>query len=532
LLLFFKKEDLSLSGSLYAGVMTVPDPTGRFRPVPLREAATTAAAEGDFDQALELLAEYRRRHPAMPFGFLAAIRVARAAKRFDMVRQLAREGAARFPNSGPLKSLHAAFDEEKPGKGEDASESLAAILAPVARRGCGNAKLEYALAGLAALGARFPAFQRIFLEHVTLLRRFGRFAEALSLVHACLESFPESLEFGLKHVAVLDDLGRWQEALQTVTALRANAPQSASIEVAYIQALSRLGRLDEADEACAAALVAFPKDVALHCEYATMASRRGDWQGALVRWEAAQKLFPTRAAIRRGLGGVQLQLASQALKGSVLSEGETGRFFSRFESLGGTNGGCEFGMVQRHFGSASLGLLRWASISPAQLIDGLTRDFAGLGTAENTTLTTLRVSADRDEYIVVDKNYHLGSHTFISTTDAPEDKMLAQTMRRLAFLRDKLLEDLRLAEKVFVYKLASSVEDSVLRDIFAAIRRHGDVTLICVLKACEANPPGSTRVLAEGFFVGYVGYFMNEVSGDVQRFDHAAWTAICQAAIV
>src|SRR5271157_2790486 len=56
-----------------------------------------------------------------------------------------------------------------------------------------------------------------------------------------------------------------------------------------------------------------------------------------------------------------------------------------FESLGGgslnANGwafGCEFGFWQRSLGVEPLGLLRWASIAPNDLLRGLDSGFAGV----------------------------------------------------------------------------------------------------------------------------------------------------------
>ena len=56
----------------------------------------------------------------------------------------------------------------------------------------------------------------------------------------------------------------------------------------------------------------------------------------------------------------------------------------RFESLGGTGHGCEFGLFQRHFGAEPLGLLRWADLSHHLLTRALESRFDGVGLPENT----------------------------------------------------------------------------------------------------------------------------------------------------
>src|ERR1700761_1738697 len=58
----------------------------------------------------------------------------------------------------------------------------------------------------------------------------------------------------------------------------------------------------------------------------------------------------------------------------------------RFESLGGTGHGCEFGLFQRHFGAEPLGLLRWADTPVDLLIKALESRFEGVGAPDNTIL--------------------------------------------------------------------------------------------------------------------------------------------------
>jgi hypothetical protein len=121
------------------------------------------------------------------------------------------------------------------------------------------------------------------------------------------------------------------------------------------------------------------------------------------------------------------------------------------------------------------------------------------------------------------------SHTFVRTSDAPADRMFTQTCRRLRFLRGKLLEDLRAAEKIFVYRAQDKVDDPTLQTMHAALRRFGDAALLCVMRAPKGVKPGSVRTLGRGLYVGYVGHFARDASGKTGS-DVEAWSAACRQA--
>jgi hypothetical protein len=189
-------------------------------------------------------------------------------------------------------------------------------------------------------------------------------------------------------------------------------------------------------------------------------------------------------------------------------------------------------MVQRKFGSTSLSLLRWSNVSIEALTEGMHNGFQGLGDIGNTELHTFKPVPDREEYRIWDVKYGLGAHTFIQTKDAPADKVLLQTAKRLTYLKGKLLEEMGTAKKVFVYKIdykiPTPVDDAVMRAIYAGARQQGAVTLMCVLKEDAANPAGSVRKIEDNLYAGYVRYFMSETpGGEAETIDYATWQAIC-----
>jgi hypothetical protein len=322
----------------------------------------------------------------------------------------------------------------------------------------------------------------------------------------------------------LDDAGDYKGALAELTALRERVETSVDIEAAYVRALSCAGRPEEADAAAITALARRPGTLRLMLEYVRNSTRRGDWQQAYKRLLEAQRKLPGEAAIARELQTVRLQLAETLPDAAGPADS-----MGRFESLGGDDVGCEFGMVQRELGRDAIGLLRWSRNEPQHLIDALTSDFEGVGSEESTILETVRHAVDDEEYVTKDRRFLMESHTFVQTRDAPMDSMFRQTCRRLRFLRGKLLEDLRAGQKIFVYKAFEPLIEGQLHELHAALRRHGDNALLCVNRARGADAPGTIRVVERGLYLGFVGHFLNDGSGKPGS-DVASWQKICAQA--
>jgi tetratricopeptide (TPR) repeat protein len=505
-----------------------------------RHAALRAHTAGDYTQALDCWADIRRRFPAAKTGFAGALRSAKACGDNELVATLLAEGAVQFPQEAARwQALHAGV-RPSDAEGEEAwlarmrsppgapEAELAAAIGDIKPRGKRNkAAYRTSLPRVEALLLRFPDRPEIYLAHLTVLRGLERFARAEALAARYAAKFPNDEKIALARIDILGDGKNFAAALSAATSLKENHLPSARVEVAYIQALSRAGQLDTADAACTAALAQFPRNIDLVCEHALLATRRGDWTEAFSRWSAAQAGWPESGRIRQGLDAARLQLAELAPPEPGAQQDETSALFGRFESLGGSNGGCEFGMVQRSYGSSALGLLRWSNIRPDALVEGLNNAFEGLGALENTGLATIKLASGREEYLIRDSRYGVGGHTFIDVKDVPEDKMLVQTAKRLKFLGARMIEEMRAARKIYVYKFTERVPDAALTQLFDAVRAQGPATLLCILKADDAHPKGSLRRVQDGLFAGYLGHFMSDAAGETRGIDFTTWKDLC-----
>lgn len=182
----------------------------------------------------------------------------------------------------------------------------------------------------------------------------------------------------------------------------------------------------------------------------------------------------------------------------------------RFESLGGTGHGCEFGIFQRKFGAEPLGLLRWADLGVEQLCRALESEFEGVGDPENTVVFVPETGHDRPEYWTRDHRHHMAMRSFVYCDEVSETEMIRLARQRLKFLRRKLLEDLRLSEKMFVYKnMKRNLTLEELDRLYAAVRSYGDNTLFYICYSDRNHPAGTVEVISEkpGLILGYTDRF-------------------------
>jgi hypothetical protein len=290
--------------------------------------------------------------------------------------------------------------------------------------------------------------------------------------------------------------------------------------------LLRASRLEEAEATIQEGIQRLPHDPYVLWQWGRVATKRHDWAEAERRWQIGQARHPTFDQFKEGIA--EMQLARQLLElheadAPAVAPGgaEMGKLLARFESLGDN---CEFGIVQRLAGIEPLGLLRWSNIQPAKLVQILNNDFEGVGEPEYTELM-LTVTGD---YHLIDPRY-FGMHTFINSGHASAEDLLPKMCRRLRFLKDKLIEDLRDGEKIFVYKSTwDSMTPDAMRAIKAAIRRYGNGVLLCVQRPPAPNLDKSVEVLEDGLLVGY----LSRLTPDPQAARHYAadWFALCQRA--
>ena len=118
-------------------------------------------------------------------------------------------------------------------------------------------------------------------------------------------------------------------------------------------------------------------------------------------------------------------------------------------------------------------------------------------------------------------------HTFIYQRDMPPERMLKQVLLRLRYLRDKFLEDLKAAEKVFVYKTSDrNLSEVEILSLHEQLRRFGPITLLYVRREDGDYPFPSVRWLAPGLMIGYMDKFSYGIDGNELGPAPESWTQV------
>ena len=165
----------------------------------------------------------------------------------------------------------------------------------------------------------------------------------------------------------------------------------------------------------------------------------------------------------------------------------------------------------------------------AGLTKALQDRFAGLGEEQYTRITADFTSAGQREYFLRDDRYDYRAHTFIQVADAPQDVVFRQGMRRLRFLRDKLVEDLTEARKIFVFKLIVFDDPAGVIRMLEAMRAYGPTTLLCIVGEDAEHPKGTVEMLQPGLFIGRVAGFASLGANSGERgMDIESWLSACR----
>jgi len=506
----------------------------------LRQAAVIAEQAGDMDRALNHWAALRMHHGESIAGYNGALRTLQRFRRLDLAPPLLNEGLEKFPDdidlvvwAGDLADKAKNVDDGayywkramklRPDNPQYALNAATTLIGQPAGR---RKRMGEVLRRLEAHHENFPDYAPAYTAHISAYRETRELEEADRRSATWCERFPNDTKLWLARAGILEDQKRYGDALLVIAQLREKRP-GGDLEGAYVRALSCAGRHDEAEAVCRDALAKEPAQRRLLSEYARIASRRGDWAEALRRLLEAQLHLPDDEGLIKDIQNVRLQLDEPEAAENKADSRDN--LFARFESLGGTGAGCEFGIVQRRLGNDSIGLLRWSRNDITQLVAALDCEFEGVGEAENTVLRARRLNVDAEEWVTSDTRFLMESHTFVRTADAPEDKMFAQTCRRLRFLRGKMLQDLRAAEKMYVFKALQPLDDDTIRFLHAALARYGDNALLCVMRADKTHKRGAVRDLGRGVYAGYISHFMKDDSGN-PGFDIPGWKMVCTEA--
>ena len=218
-----------------------------------------------------------------------------------------------------------------------------------------------------------------------------------------------------------------------------------------------------------------------------------------------------KAFIVRWTGG-----RSSALQpiGAIVSTAEEeaarrGQISSRFESLGEN---CELGFVQEHHGTNPLGLFRWSGITLDDLVTALETSLDGIGDPE---FTRVEVNTDIGEYFVRDVRYGMTTHTMLYQHQHSADDVLKTFCTRGKRLREKLLDDLQEARKIFVFQTGGPVPEAELQRLHQSLRRIGPSAELLYVRPAADEVVGSVERVKPGLLAGYI---------DRAGFDGTSWT--------
>jgi hypothetical protein len=201
-----------------------------------------------------------------------------------------------------------------------------------------------------------------------------------------------------------------------------------------------------------------------------------------------------------------------------------------FENLGDN---CEFGLVQRSVGIEPLGLFRFAGFYiPIEkrlesLAAALDADLEGLGGPGSVVVELQGVEGTR-EFIARETGYNLMYHTFALEGTVDAETLCVRECQRLGFLRRKLIDDLSVGEKIWIWKSKATLSLDDIMPLLTALRRHGPNKLLWVVEADSNHEPGTAEPLLDDLVVGYVERFAPyENATDISPL---SWLQVCQVA--
>lgn len=494
------------------------------------EYARLAYRHNQYDEAGQRFARVREQFPNESAGWIGGAQVLKHLFKLSEADRLLEDAIRRIPGDPAILIEYARVP-----------------IAPVVKA---ERNWEAALARLRMLRDRFPGCQRGLMAAIQILCEGEQLDDAEAWASDAVKRLENDPQLAVAHGNVARERGDWTEATRRFERALERFPGNPNVIAGLGGALTGVGRFDEADRLLEEAIAKFPYHSNLLSEYAQVAARRDDWDRALTRWTNAQQRFPDENHFAHRVFEARLRLADLELaRGSVgyqppadtapnpptrQSDDERSRtrqMLLHFESLGGRGLGCEFGIFQRDYGAEPLGLLRWADMPPDKLVEVLRTRFAGVGDPDNTMLFVDREHG-RPEYCTQDKRGMMFMRAFIYEDDMPYDRMWSQALRRLKFLRGKLIGDLEAGDKVFVYRItARNLTPDEIDGIWHAVRSYGDSTLLYVRYEDEEHPNGTVEMVKPGLMIGYIDRFKQLPNGDLTAAPPGkSWAEICRKA--
>ncbi len=212
-----------------------------------------------------------------------------------------------------------------------------------------------------------------------------------------------------------------------------------------------------------------------------------------------------------------------------------GELLGYFCSLGDN---CEFGLAQRRAGIEPMDLLRFSGMQYKTLLEGIAGGFAAVEDCEQFDLQLFSHN-DRREYVSKIRLYQLESHSGIFEGEMNAVRLLSRELKKFKVLRRLFLADLAQSNRIFLYKSNYFDAGTDLSALFHTLRGWGNATLLFVVRADPAHPPGTVEMIEPGFMRGYIDRFNDYEDAsapasplwfDVCRAAYELWRAACIAA--
>ena len=195
-----------------------------------------------------------------------------------------------------------------------------------------------------------------------------------------------------------------------------------------------------------------------------------------------------------------------------------GALLGTFESLGDN---CEFGIAQRYAGIDPLGLFRLSSAPIADLTHAVETRFAHYGGSGD-----IEVRVGAGGYLFChSRRYGFAYHTGDTAPRTTPAAILDREVRRVAYLKERLLADLAAGDKILVRKGPPGESEAAVRRLLAALRAIGPATLLRVCAEDGRVEPGRVVWCGEGLMQGTLPHFAPYAAATDA--DLASWLAVC-----
>lgn len=373
-------------------------------------------------------------------------------------------------------------------------------------------------------------------------RALGRLDYAAGVIECALRLFPDDASVIAEAAQIKELRGDWAASVAYWERI-VNAKNARVIWLhCYAHDMLMLGRHDEVEALLVDYRARFPHYGGFIGLQGMLAAARQDLDGALAIWSEFRRRFPDDP-----LGWEHYGRAYQAKEMARLDGAENGEaslpeaivpekievvedegaraLLMGFESVGSD---CEFGLVQRRYGAEPLGLLRFNAVSYGGLLSAVSQRFDQMGEPAVTEL----LCQNNGEFILMDRRWGLGMHTFIFKGQTDADALYSKLCKRVAFLKEKLLSDFAEGKKVFVFMSPSLSRDDLLT-LHRALQSLGPVKLLHVRLAAQQDEgfaqgcAGEVKKIDPDLFVGYLAR-SGRTPGGAWDIAFDAWVDICR----